>query len=104
MLNRFIGASRFAGATLGAVLILGPALHAQNNSWVISPQESAANFTVKHLVFTTERGSMSGMKGTVIYDQADPSKDMVDATLDVSTLNTNNAKRDDQVKTDFFEV
>ena len=91
-------------AVLGAVLILVPALQAQDNSWVISPQDSAASFTVKHLVFTTEHGSMGGMKGTVIYDPKDPSKDTVDATLDVSTLNTNNAKRDDQVKTDFFEV
>lgn len=104
MLNRLTRGARFAGAALGAALILAPALRAQNNSWVISPQESAANFTVKHLVFTTERGSMSGMKGTVIYDPNDPSKDMVDATLDVNTLNTNNATRDNQVKTDFFEV
>jgi polyisoprenoid-binding protein YceI len=107
MLNRF-GATRLASATLGAVLILAPALcaqnNSQNNSWVFSPQDCYANFTVKHLVFTTERGSMGGMKGSVIYDPADPSKDMVEATLDVNTLNTNNATRDNQVKTDFFEV
>jgi polyisoprenoid-binding protein YceI len=94
----------FASAALGAVLILVPALHAQDNSWAIAPLDSFANFTVKHMVFTTARGSMGGMKGTVTYDPKDPSKDSVEATLDVATFNTNNAKRDDQVKTDFFEV
>ena len=98
MLNRFIT------ALVGAALTLTPAIYAQGNLWTIAPLDSSANFTVKHLVFTTERGSMSGMKGTVVYDPKDPAKDVVDVTLSVSTLNTNNAKRDEQVKTDFFEV
>ncbi len=92
---------------LGAILMLGPALYAQDaapNTWAISTIDSYANFTVKHLVITTVRGSMGGMKGTVVYDPKDPSKDSVEASLDVSTFSTNNAKRDDQVRTDFFEV
>jgi len=97
-------ASKSAFATLGAVLILAPALRAQGNSWTISPLDSFANFTVKHLMVSTVHGSMGGLKGTVIYDPNDASKDVVDATIDVSTLNTGVAKRDDQVKTDYFEV
>jgi len=84
--------------------MLAPALHAQDNSWTISPLDSFANFTVKHLMVSTVHGSMGGLKGTVIYDPKDPSKDMVDATIDVNTLNTGVAKRDDQVKTDYFDV
>ncbi len=91
-------------AALGAFLMLVPAVYAQDNNWVIAPLDSFANFTVKHMVFTTARGSMGGMKGTVVYDPKDPSKDSVEATLEVSTLNTNNAKRDDQVRTDYFDV
>ncbi len=94
-------------ALLSVVFLVAPALHAQDaaaNTWAISTIDSYANFTVKHLVFTTVRGSMGGMKGTVVFDPKDPSKDSVEATLDVSTFSTNNAKRDDQVKTDFFEV
>lgn len=98
---------RFYGALLGVALFLVPAIYAQDaapNAWAISTIDSYANFTVKHLVITTVRGSMGGMKGTVVYDPKDPSKDSVEASLDVSTFSTNNAKRDDQVRTDFFEV
>jgi polyisoprenoid-binding protein YceI len=59
---------------------------------------------VKHLMVSTVHGSMGGLKGTAIYDPKDPSKDVVEATLDVNTLNTSVTKRDDQVKTDYFDV
>jgi len=94
----------FRSAALGAVLILTPALYAQDNSWVISPQDSAANFSVKHMLITTEHGSMGGLKGTVTYDPKDPSKDVVNATLDVSTINTNNSTRDEKLKADYFDL
>lgn len=88
----------------GALLLLVPGLFAQENKWAISPFDSFANFTVKHLVISKASGKMGGMKGTVIYDPKDPSKDSVEATLDVKTLNTGVEKRDEQVKTDYFEV
>lgn len=102
---------------VAALLLTAPAMFAQApkapaanarppanpNEWSIAPLDSSANFTVKHLVVSTEHGSMSGMKGKVIYDAKDPSKDSVEATLEVATINTNNQKRDDQLKTDFFD-
>lgn len=101
--------NRLTGAVLGAVLMLAPALFAQttaaqDNVWAISPLDSFANFSVKHLMISTVHGTAGGMKGTVIYDPSDPSKDRVDATIEVSTLSTGVAKRDEQVKTDYFEV
>src|SRR5580704_3423190 len=105
---------RLAHAALGVTLILSPALspesHAQDkpaaspNSWIISPLDSFANFTVKHLMVSTVHGSMGGLKGAVTYDPADSSKDSVDATVDVNTLITGVEKRDEQVKTDYFDV
>jgi polyisoprenoid-binding protein YceI len=94
-----------------ALFLMAPVLFAQvpkapaanSNEWNIAPLDSSANFSVKHLVVSTEHGSMSGMKGKVIYDPKDPSKDSVEATLDVATINTNNQKRDDQLKSDFFD-
>jgi polyisoprenoid-binding protein YceI len=96
-------AIRFASAALSAILVL-PAWCADENSWVVSPLDSFANFTVKHLMVSTVHGSMGGLKGTVLYDPNDPSKDSVDATLEVSTLNTGVAARDDQVKRDYFDI
>jgi len=68
----------------------------QSPRWIVF-----ANFTVKHMVFSTERGSMGGMKGTVIYDPKDPSKDSVEATLDVSTFQTTTHEAGRPVRTDF---
>jgi len=47
---------------------------------------------------------MGGLKGTVTYDPKDPSKDVVNATLDVSTINTNNSTRDEKLKADYFDL
>jgi polyisoprenoid-binding protein YceI len=103
--------NRFTGAVASAILMLAPAAFAQgtaaqapNNTWTIAPLDSSANFTVKHLLISTEHGGMGGMKGTVIYDPKDPSKDSVEATLDVSTINTNNPTRDEKLKTEYFDV
>jgi polyisoprenoid-binding protein YceI len=89
---------------LFAALIFLPALHAQENSWTIAPLDSFANFTVKHLMMSSVHGSMGGMKGTVIYDPKDPSKDSVEATLDVATLNTGTSGRDDELKANYFDA
>jgi polyisoprenoid-binding protein YceI len=96
--------SRFASAALITILVLIPALRAEENTWVVSPMDSFANFTVKHLMVSTVHGSMGGLKGTVLYDPDDPSRDMVDVTLEVSTLNTGVTARDDQVKRDYFDI
>jgi polyisoprenoid-binding protein YceI len=87
-----------------AVLLLVPGLFAQDNKWVISGYDSFANFSVRHLMITKANGQIGGMKGTVTYDPKDPSKDSVDATLDVKTFKTGEPKRDEQVTTDYFEV
>src|ERR1700734_1273782 len=86
------------------ILVLAPALCAQENSWTIAPLDSFANFTVTHLLISKVHGSMGGMKGTVIYDPKDPSKDSVEATLDVSTLNTGTSGRDDELKANYFDA
>lgn len=91
-------------AALCALLLVGPALHAQDNSWTISPLDSFANFTVRHMMMTKVHGTVGGMKGTVIYDAKDPTKARVEATLDLSTISTGVAKRDDQLKTDYFDT
>jgi polyisoprenoid-binding protein YceI len=90
--------------TAGALLLLVPGLFAQNNKWIISPNDSLAHFTVKHLMISKVQGTIGGMKGTATYDPRDPSKDSVEATLDARTFNSGVDARNEQVKTDYFEV
>jgi polyisoprenoid-binding protein YceI len=101
--------NRSTGTVLGVILLLLPTLNAQSAlqaqwAWTISPLDSFANFTVKHLMVSNVHGSIGGMNGAVVYLPNDPSKDMVDVTLDVKTFSTGTARRDLQVKTDYFDV
>jgi polyisoprenoid-binding protein YceI len=40
------------------------------------------------MMISTVRGQFGGVKGTVVYDPRDPAASSVDATINVSTLNT----------------
>jgi len=80
-------------------------LHAQESSWRIDSNHSAAHFAVRHMMISTVRGDFSGVKGTVTYDPKQPTQSSVDATIDCSTVNTGVAKRDGDLKgEDFFDV
>jgi polyisoprenoid-binding protein YceI len=54
---------------------------------------------------STVRGDFRKVTGTVTLDDKDPTKSTVDATIDVSSINTGIEKRDDHLKSpDFFDV
>ena len=75
------------------------------NSWRIDPLHSQAQFTVRHMMISTVRGVFGGVKGTIIYDPANPGASDVQATIDVTTLNTGEPKRDHDLKEEeFFDV
>jgi polyisoprenoid-binding protein YceI len=89
----------------GLVFFASPALHAQQTSWRIDSNHSAAHFSVRHMMISTVRGEFTGIAGTVIYDPKDPAHDSVEVTIDCTTVNTGVAKRDAQLKgPDFFDV
>jgi len=89
----------------GLVFFAAPALHAQETSWRIDSNHSAADFSVRHMMISTVRGEFTGIAGTVIYDPKDPAHDSVEVTIDCTTVNTGVAKRDAQLKgPDFFDV
>jgi polyisoprenoid-binding protein YceI len=80
-------------------------LFAQPVSWRIDPLHSSAQFSVKHMMISTVRGQFGGVKGTVVYDPKNPTAAKVEATIDCSTVNTGEPKRDADLKTaEFFDV
>jgi polyisoprenoid-binding protein YceI len=71
----------------------------------IDTAHSGAGFSVKHLMVSNVKGQFSKIAGTINYDEKDPSATVVEATIDVTTVNTNEPKRDAHLKSaDFFEV
>src|SRR5437879_6582551 len=100
---------RIFTAALSALLLTGVSAlaqnSAQNSTWTIDKNHSQVNFAIKHMGVSTVRGSISGVTGTVVWDDKDPSKSSVEATIDTTTVTTNNDARDKHLKSpDFFNV
>src|SRR5579883_1081158 len=95
--------SKFAMKThlfrLFALLIAAaPLLQAETSSWRIDPLHSEAHFSVRHMMISTVRGQFGGVRGNAIIDRANPSADTVEATIDCTTINTGEPKRDSDLK------
>jgi polyisoprenoid-binding protein YceI len=91
--------------TVAAILLFLPALAAQESAWRIDPLHSLAQFSVRHMMISTVRGQFGGVKGTIRYDPKNPAAATVDATIDCTTLNTGEPKRDSDLKgEEFFDV
>jgi polyisoprenoid-binding protein YceI len=89
---------------LALALFATPGLAAAS-TWKIDPAHSAAHFAVKHLVVSTVRGDMGPVSGTVVLDEADPTKSTVTASVDASAINTRDAKRDEHLRSpDFLDT
>ena len=57
------------------------------------------------MMISTVRGTFGGVKGTIIYDAKNPAASSVEATIDCTTLNTGEPKRDSDLKgEEFFDV
>ena len=87
-----------------AVLLAAPAM-AGTTTYKIDPAHSGAQFAVEHLMISTVRGEFHGINGTVVYDDGDVSKSSVEVTIDTNTVDTREAARDNDLKSDkFFDV
>lgn len=87
-----------------AVLLAFP-LSAETATWVIDGAHSSAGFSVRHMMVSKVRGSFDKVSGTVTGDLSNPASAQVDVTIDASSINTGNAKRDDHLRSaDFFET
>jgi polyisoprenoid-binding protein YceI len=99
---------RIFTATVSALLftgISGVSALAQSASWTIDKNHAQTNFQIRHMGVSTVRGSISGVTGTIVWDEKDPSKSSVEATIDTTTVNTNNSARDTDLKSDkYFNV
>jgi polyisoprenoid-binding protein YceI len=91
--------------TLTLTLFTATVAAAQSSTWTIDKSHSQANFQIRHLAVSNVRGSISGVTGTIIWDEKDISKSSVTAILDANTVNTSTEARDTHLKgADFFNV
>jgi polyisoprenoid-binding protein YceI len=87
------------------LLSLSFAAPAAASEWSIDSSHSAAGFVVRHMMVSNVRGEFGKTTGTVTLDDADLTKSSVSATIDATTINTREPKRDGHLKSpDFFDV
>lgn len=73
--------------------------------WNIDPDHSVAGFSIRHLMITNIRGTLTGITGTILFDPDDIANSSVEATLPVAGISTGNKKREEHLMTaDFFEA
>ena len=75
------------------------------SNWQIDPAHSAAQFSVRHMMVSNVRGEFGKMTGWVNLDDKDTGHSTAEATIDTTTINTREPKRDTHLKSpDFFDV
>jgi polyisoprenoid-binding protein YceI len=75
-----------------------------NGNWVIDPAHSEVGFSVRHLMLSKVRGRFAKFEGRIVTPE-NPLDASVEATIDLSSIDTNNADRDAHLRSaDFFDV
>jgi len=115
--------SRFV-LTLSVAAALAVAVHAQTppapapaappgqaaaplgpNTWQVDGNHTAAQFSVKHMMVSTVRGTLGKVTGTIEYDGKTVESIKADVTIDLTAINTDNESRDKDLKSDnFFDI
>lgn len=89
---------------VAALVLASPSL-AFAAEFVIDSAHSAANFSVKHMMVSNVRGAFSKVTGSANIDEKDITKSTVEAVIDATTVNTNEPKRDEHLRSaDFFDT
>ena len=88
-----------------ALLTIAAPSFAETSTWKIDPDHSSAQFKVQHMLITSVRGEFSNVQGNILLDDKDLTRSSVKAVIAAESISTNNAKRDDHLKSaDFFDV
>ncbi len=75
------------------------------DKYVIDASHTSTEFSVRHLVISNVKGNFSDISGVIMYDENDATKSSVDVTIKVASINTNNEKRDDHLRSlEFFDA
>jgi len=95
--------NRWLAAGVAVILLAGSAM--ADDAWKVDPNNSAVEFTVRHLGISNVEGSFTKISGSVNLDDADISKSSVTASVDMSSVDTRVTMRDNDLKSEkFFDV
>lgn len=74
-------------------------------NYELDPTHTYVGFSVRHMMVTLQRGQFHEVTGTLAYDRETPTKSRVEATIEVASVDTNVAQRDEHLRSaDFFDA
>jgi polyisoprenoid-binding protein YceI len=92
-------------SALAGLVVLGASASALASDWDVDSAHSRVGFGVRHMMVSTVHGTFGAFKGTIALDDADVTKSKAHLEVDVTSIDTGNAKRDEHLKSpDFFDV
>jgi len=75
------------------------------NTWMVDGAHTAAQFSVKHMMVSTVRGTLGKVSGTIDYDGKSVESIKADISIDVNGVNTGTEGRDKDLRSpNFFDV
>ena len=91
-------------ALLGALAVSQLAA-AETAEWALDSAHSRIGFSVSHMVVSSVSGRFKQFSGKVELDDANPTKSQVDISIKTDSIDTDDAKRDEHLRSpDFFDA
>lgn len=74
--------------------------------WTFDPVHTQANFSARHMMVSTVRGSFRQVSGSFDFDPANPADAVVEAIIDVASMDSTGVEQRDQhlLSPDFLDV
>lgn len=95
---------KFAKLTIGAIVALS-ASTVSAAEYTLDKVHSYVGFKVTHMMVSSVKGEFHDYDATVDYNAKAPEKSSVSAAIKVASIDTNNQKRDDHLRSaDFFDA
>ena len=77
----------------------------QSNKWSYDVSHAKVGFAISHFGISETEGKFTKFDGVVISDKPDFSDAKINITIDVNSINTEDSKRDEHLKSsDFFDT
>lgn len=76
----------------------------RTGTYSLDPSHTRIGFVARHAMVTKVRGAFTDVTGSGTFDAGNPAASSFSATIQVASINTGNADRDNHLRTnDFFE-
>jgi polyisoprenoid-binding protein YceI len=97
--------ARFFSMALTTLIVVGLGRTATADDYVIDAAHSGVTFQISHLGLSWIHGRFDDFSGSFTIDSSDPTKSSFTLDIKPDSVDTNNSKRDEHLKSpDFFNV